>query len=256
MREVVLEIDKVSHYYEKESEPFLVLNNINIDVTAHEFISVVGPSGCGKSTLIFLIAGFIRPSRGKIRHRGVDIVGPSPERGVVFQGDAIFPWLTVYKNVEFGLKNKKISNDRRDEIVRKYIRLVELDGCENMYPKQLSGGMKKRVDIARTLAMDPNTLLLDEPFGSVDAQTKETLQLELLNLWRREKKTTLFVTHDIEEAVFLADRVLIMSRNPGEFVEEINIEFERPRDVKLKTCKEFQDVRYKIIKIIGKLVGK
>jgi len=254
MTDLALKVDNITHYFEKEGEPFLVLNKISLDISNNEFISIIGPSGCGKSTLIYIMAGFLRPTDGKVIHRGVEVTKPDPNRGVVFQADAVFPWLTVYKNVEFGLKNTSLSKNERVKVVKEYVQLVELNGFENLFPKQLSGGMRKRVDIARTFAIDPDILLLDEPFGSLDAQTKENMQIELMRLWQKNKKTTLFVTHDIEEAIFLADKVMVMRRDPGEFVEEVKVSFPRPRKVKLKISHEFTEMRYKIGRIISRLV--
>jgi len=243
---VKIELSHVSHFFEKDGAPFQVLHDISEQILENEFISIVGPSGCGKSTLLYIVAGFIAPTEGRVLHNSVEVQGPSAQRGVVFQTDAVFPWLTVYKNIEFGLELKRIPKSERDSIVRRFISLVELDGSENLYPKQLSGGMKKRVDVARTFALDPDVLLLDESFGSLDAQTKENLQLELLKLWERDKKTALFVTHDIEEAIFLADRVFVMKRGPGEFTHKAVVPFPRPRSRELKMTAEFQALRHEL----------
>jgi NitT/TauT family transport system ATP-binding protein len=252
---VKIELSHVSHSFEKDGQPFKVLNDLNEQIVENEFISIVGPSGCGKSTLLYIIAGFLAPSEGTVLHNAQPVSGPSAERGIVFQTDAVFPWLTVYKNIEFGLEMKRVPKRDRDAIVRRFVSLVELDGSENLYPKQLSGGMKKRVDVARTFALDPDVLLLDESFGSLDAQTKENLQLELLKLWERDKKTALFVTHDIEEAIFLADRVFVMKRGPGEFVEKATVPFPRPRQRELKMTSEFQALRYHLSGVLSKAGG-
>ena len=253
MSDPYLRLQGINHWFEKNGQPFKVLQDINEQIHRNEFVSIVGPSGCGKSTLLFIIAGFIIPSEGQVWHGSRLVTEPGQERGIVFQADAVFPWLTVFENVEFGLKARNIPAAERREIVNRYIHLVQLSGSERLYPKQLSGGMKKRLDVARTFANDPDILLLDESFGSLDAQTKETLQLELLQLWEQEKKTAVFVTHDIEEAVFLADYVLIMGRNPGRIVEKIDIPFERPRQVELKTVESFQRLRQEIREIMSKL---
>lgn len=252
-RPIDIELSHVTHFFEKDGKPFQVLSDINEQVTESEFVSIVGPSGCGKSTLLLIVAGFIRPSGGAVLHRSRPVVGPSPNRGVVFQADAVFPWLTVYKNIEFGLKSKRVPKRERDAIVKRYIALVGLEGSENVYPKQLSGGMRKRLDVARTFAVNPDVLLLDESFGSLDTQTKEKMQLELLNLWERDKKTALFVTHDIEEAIFLADRVLVMGANPGTIVQSVHVPFARPRDVSLKMTPDFQSLRYELAGMMGRL---
>jgi NitT/TauT family transport system ATP-binding protein len=247
-----IQIDNVTHFFEKNNQPFEVLRNISESVEKNEFVSIIGPSGCGKSTLLFIIAGFLKPTKGIVRHADKPVKAASADRGIVFQSDAVFPWLTVYKNIEFGLKRKGFSREERDAVVRKYLKLVQLEGSENLYPKQLSGGMKKRVDVARVFANDPDVLLLDESFGSLDSQTKEHLQLELLNLWEQERKTAIFVTHDIEEAIFLADRILVMRRNPGMIDQCIEVPFGRPRTLDIKMRPEFQKLRYEMHKIIAK----
>jgi len=251
--QIDIELDDVTHFFEKNKKPFKVLENITFKIKKNEFISIIGPSGCGKSTLLFIIGGFIKPTEGVALYRGKVIQGASKDRGVVFQADAVFPWLTVRKNIEFGLESLKLSKEERNKIVTDYIKLVGLEGSDNLYPKQLSGGMRKRVDVARTFAINPSVLLLDESFGSLDAQTKANLQIELLNLWEREKKTALFVTHDIEEAIFLADKVLIMSTNPGKILEVIDIPFGRPRNNDLKFESEFAKLRHHLVYLMGNI---
>ena len=251
--EIDIELDHITHFFEKDKKPFEVLRDINAAIYKNEFISIIGPSGCGKSTLLFIIAGFLHPTRGSARHRGITIQNPNKSRGIVFQADAIFPWLTVHGNIEFGLKSLGLPKEERKKIIKHYVKLVQLEGFDNLYPKQLSGGMRKRVDVARTFAINPDVLLLDESFGSLDAQTKEMLQVELLNLWDREKKTAIFVTHDIEEAIFLADKVYVMSRNPGTIHEKIDIPFKRPRNVELKLEKEFTELRHHLIDFMGSI---
>lgn len=253
--QIDIELDHITHFFEKNKKPFKVLQDITIKINKNEFISIIGPSGCGKSTLLFVIAGFIKPTEGVVRYRGKVIQGPSKDRGVVFQADAVFPWLTVRGNIEFGLKSLKLSKEERNKIVTDYIKLVGLEGSDNLYPKQLSGGMRKRVDVARTFAINPSVLLLDESFGSLDAQTKANLQVELLNLWEREKKTALFVTHDIEEAIFLADKVFVMGTNPGKILEMIDIPFGRPRNKELKFELEFAKLRRHLVDLIENIGG-
>lgn len=248
--QVDIELDHITHFFEKEKKPFKVLQDIDANIYKNEFISIIGPSGCGKSTLLYIVAGFIEPTEGVVCHKGKTVQGPSKDRGIVFQADAVFPWLTVSGNIEFGLKSLKLPKEERKKIVTKYIKIVGLEGSENLYPKQLSGGMRKRVDVARTFAINPSVLLLDESFGSLDAQTKENLQMELLNLWEREKKTALFVTHDIEEAIFLADKVVVMSTNPGTICEVIDVPFGRPREKELKFEKEFTKLRHSLVSLI------
>jgi NitT/TauT family transport system ATP-binding protein len=224
-------------------DELLVLDGIDLDVKEKEFVSVIGPSGCGKSTILYMAAGFFQPTEGVILHRGEPITEASRHRGMIFQSDAVFPWLTVQKNVEYGLRRQGIPSAQRHEIAQDYIDRVGLTGWENRYPKELSGGMRKRVDVARVFANKPALFLLDESFGQLDTQTKERLQIELLRLWQDEQKTVLFVTHDIEEAIFLADRVIVMSQRPSKCISEIVVPFERPRELKLKMESQFQDIR-------------
>jgi NitT/TauT family transport system ATP-binding protein len=241
--DLAVEVDGLSHFFEKHGKPVEVLHDVSLHVRRREFVSIIGPSGCGKSTLLFMVAGFIHPTRGVVSHDGRPIEGPARDRGIVFQADAVFPWLTVEKNVEFGLRMSGVPRAERRRIAHHYLSLVGLEGSERLYPKQLSGGMRKRVDVARTFANNPEVLLMDESFGSLDVQTKERLQVELLTLWEREKKTALFVTHDIEEAIFLGDRVVVMRGSPGQIVDEILVPFERPRDPAIKASAQFQAMR-------------
>ena len=251
-RNFIIEIENLSHHFYKDLKPFEVLHNINIKVSKNEFISIVGPSGCGKTTVLFIVAGFIEPSSGVVRHNGEIVKESNSSRGMVFQSDAVFPWLSVYGNIEFGLRFKRIPKEERSRIVKHYLKLVQLEGNEKMFPKQLSGGMRKRVDVARAFAANPEVLLMDESFGSLDTQTKENLQIELLNIWEKERKAIIFVTHDIEEAIFLADRVYVMSKNPGEIREIIDIPFTRPRELNLKLSNEFTRFRQSIINIMAR----
>lgn len=208
---------------------FTAIKDVNLNIKAGEFLTVVGPSGCGKSTLLDIIAGLSKPSSGEIYIDNKIITGPALDRGIVLQGYALFPWRTVRHNIEFGLEIKGIGKNERSEISTRFIKLVGLEGFEDRYPYELSGGMRQRVAIARALAYDPEVLLMDEPFAAVDAQTRETMQDELLRIWEETKKTIVFVTHSIEEAVGLADRVAIMSANPGCIKEIVNIDLPRPR---------------------------
>jgi NitT/TauT family transport system ATP-binding protein len=195
--------------------PVVALDGIDLAVTQDEFVSIVGPSGCGKSTLLYLLGGFIELSGGQILVDDKPVCSPGPDRGIVFQHFALFPWLTVMGNVEFGLVERGIAKTERREIARRYIDMVKLTGFENMFPNRLSGGMQQRVALARTLACNPDVLLMDEPFGALDAQTRHILQEELLEIWRRQKKTVIFVTHDVREAVLLSERVVVMTARPG-----------------------------------------
>ena len=246
-----LELRGIRHTFgEGAPDAVLVLDGIDLAVGENEFVSIIGPSGCGKSTSLFIAAGLIKPSEGEVLDRGKPVTGPDRNRGMIFQTDAVFPWLTVKGNVEFGLKRQGMPRPDRERIVADYISRVGLSGWEDRYPKELSGGMRKRVDVARVFANNPRALLLDESFGQLDSQTKERLQIELLDLWERERKTVVFVTHDLEEALFLADRVIVMSPRPGRFIREVTVPFGRPRELLLKTEPAFQEIRREIASLI------
>jgi NitT/TauT family transport system ATP-binding protein len=210
-------------------EDFVAIESFSLSIRNGEFVSIVGPSGCGKSTLLDIIAGLTRPSDGSILIDGQEIKGPALDRGIVMQGYALFPWRTVRRNVEFGLEIKGLPKAERREISQKYIELVNLTGFEDHYPHELSGGMKQRVAIARALAYDPKVLLMDEPFAAVDAQIRGTLQDELMRIWEKTQKTIIFVTHSIDEAALLADRVVVMSPHPGRVKDIVPIDIPRPR---------------------------
>ncbi|MBI2466516.1 MAG: ABC transporter ATP-binding protein [Candidatus Rokubacteria bacterium] len=205
------------------------VEDVSLEVRQGEFVSIVGPSGCGKTTLLNMVAGFIAPSRGEILLDGRQVKGPGADRGVVFQSFALFPWKTVLDNVTFGLKMRGLGREERDRLGREFLALVGLAGAEGRYPADLSGGMQQRVGVARALANRPDVLLMDEPFASVDAQTRMTLQEELTRIWQERRPTILFVTHDVEEAVFLANRVVVLSSAPGRVVAELPVELPRPR---------------------------
>jgi NitT/TauT family transport system ATP-binding protein len=227
-------IERVSKSFSPKSrrdagERFVAISNVSLTVEEGEFLSIVGPSGCGKSTLLDLLAGLEPASSGSILVNGRPINGPDQEIGIVLQGYALFPWRTVRKNVEFGLEIRELGKKERREVSQRYIELVGLTGFEDSYPHELSGGMRQRVAIARALAYDPAVLLMDEPFAAVDAQTRELLQEELLRIWERTGKTIVFITHSIEEAIFLSDRVAVMSRNPGTIKEIVEVTVPRPR---------------------------
>jgi len=215
--------EHVSVFYEKDKQDFLAVDDVSLSIQEAEFVVIVGPSGCGKTTFMNTFAGLVRPAKGKVYMDGEEISGPSAERGVVFQQFALFPWKTVYENIEFGLKYRAIPKEQRDEIVRKYVRLVKLDGFENSFPHELSGGMKQRVAIARVYANRPQVLLMDEPFGSLDAQTRTIMQEDLSEVFMTEKKTVVFITHSVDEAIYLGDRVVIMTARPGKIKKVINV---------------------------------
>jgi len=215
-----------------------------------EFISIVGPSGCGKSTLLRAIAGLVEPSGGEVLLDGRQIEGPSAERGMVFQSYTLFPWLTVRGNVEFGSRLKALPTAQRTKIVQEYIEMVGLKGFEHHYPKELSGGMMQRVAIARALANDPEVLLMDEPFGALDAQTRIIMQELLINLWQRTPKTVLFVTHDIDEAIFLSQRVYIMTARPGRIKQTLEVNLPHPRKLDLLTDPVFIEMKRAVLSSI------
>lgn len=206
-----------------------VLERVNLEVREGEFVCIVGPSGCGKSTLLNIIGGFLHQSTGEVVVEGAPVDGPNPKRIFVFQENGVFPWLTVKENVEFGLLHQLV--EERAKTVQHYIDMVALTGFENSYPRELSGGMRQRVEIARALAANPDIIYMDEPFGALDFITRLKMRSDLIRIWQAEKKTVLFVTHDIEEAVQLADRVVVMSRRPATVQTVINVDLPRPRDL-------------------------
>ena len=205
----------------------LALDEVSLAVRDREFLALLGPSGCGKSTLLYLVGGFLPVEQGTILVEDRPIAGPGPDRGIVFQHFALFPWKTVMQNVLYGLEKQAMPRDERLTRAREFIELVGLAGFEDSYPSQLSGGMKQRAAIARTLAIDPRVLLMDEPFGALDAQTRSLMQAELLNIWQRSRKTVIFVTHDVHEAVFLAERIAVMSARPGHIKEIVEARVDR-----------------------------
>jgi NitT/TauT family transport system ATP-binding protein len=221
-------VDGVNHIYRPPAgRPVLALENISLAVRPREFLALLGPSGCGKSTLLYLIGGFLPIETGRISIDGTPIAGPGPDRGIVFQHFALFPWKTVRANVLYGLEKMGLPREERHKRAQSFIDLVGLSGFEDSYPSQLSGGMKQRTAIARTLAIDPKILLMDEPFGALDAQTRHLMQTELLAIWRRSPKTVIFVTHDVQEAVYLADRVAVMTARPGRIKTIVDITLDK-----------------------------
>ena len=245
-RKVKVKIDHVEKIYEGRQGKMIALNGVDLDIYENEFICVVGPSGCGKSTLLNIIAGLLEPTSGEVYVDGKKVEGTGPERGVVFQQYALFPWLTVKKNVMFGLKLKGMSDKEAEEIAMKYIKMVQLEDFVDAYPKELSGGMKQRVAIARAYAVQPEVLLMDEPFGALDAQTRTQLQQELILTWQEEKKTCFFITHDVEEAIILGTKVIVMSARPGRIKRIIDVNLPYPRTQDLKMTKEFLDLKAEI----------
>ena len=242
-RSVKVKIEQVRKVYDTRNGEMIALNGIDLDIMENEFICVVGPSGCGKSTLLNIIAGLLEPSSGKVYCDGREVTGTGTERGVVFQQYALFPWLTVKKNVMFGLNLKGIRGKEAEETAMKYIKMVELEEFVDAYPKELSGGMKQRVAIARAYAVQPEVLLMDEPYGALDAQTRTQLQSELTKTWQEEKKTCFFITHDVEEAVILATKVIIMSARPGRIKKIVDINLPYPRTQEMKMELPFLDLK-------------
>jgi NitT/TauT family transport system ATP-binding protein len=232
-------IDRVSHTYRPaRGRAVLALSDVSLEVRPREFLALLGPSGCGKSTLLYLVGGFLPTETGRILVEGKPVVKPGPDRGIVFQHFALFPWKTVRSNILYGLERQKLPPAERTKRAQDFINLVGLAGFEDSYPSQLSGGMKQRTAIARTLAFDPNILLMDEPFGALDAQTRSLMQTELLNIWKRTPKTVIFVTHDVQEAVYLADRIAVMSARPGRIKTIVENKFGE-RDASILRSKEF-----------------
>ena len=213
----------------KTGAPVTALENISLDVRDQEFSVIVGPSGCGKTSLLRLVAGLLEPTEGAIWLDDRRVTGPGRDRGMVFQSYTLFPWLTVQRNVEFGLKLRGIPPDERHDIARRFLAQVGLDGFERHYPRQLSGGMMQRVALARALANDPAVLLMDEPFGALDSQTRSLMQELLLDIWQQSSKTVLFITHDIDKSILLGDRVYVMTARPGRIKEMVEIDLPRPR---------------------------
>ena len=223
-----------------------VLRNIDLEIPTGKFVSLIGESGCGKSTLLRLMAGLLRPTRGEVRHDGGAVRGINQALGFVFQQDAVFPWLTVEKNVEYGPRSHGLPRQERERLVAEWCETVGLTKFRKAYPKQLSGGMRKRVDLARAYANSPDVLLMDEPFGALDVQTKGKMQEAVLDLWQRTGKTVVFVTHDLEEAVFLSDLVVVLKSRPGEVHSIVPIEIDRPRNEETRLSNEFAAAKRKL----------
>jgi NitT/TauT family transport system ATP-binding protein len=248
---IALEVEGLSKSYTKNGQALQILDVERFAAREGEFITVIGPSGCGKSTFLHIMGGFIPADAGAIRVYGTEVKGPGPDRGMMFQEFALFPWKTVAGNVAWGLETQSAPRARIDEVVAKYLDMTGLADFRNHYPAELSGGMKQRVALARVLAFDPKVLLMDEPFGALDAQTRETMQEEVTRLWERTKKTIVFVTHDIEEAVYLGDRVVVLTARPGRIREEVKIDLPRPRGLEIKKsmqCHEYRNYVWDLIR--------
>jgi len=228
-----------------------VLDGIDLTVGAHELVAVIGPSGCGKTTLLGLVAGFIHPERGVVTAGGRPVSRPGPDRAMVFQDDAVFGWLRVRDNVQYGLKVRKVPAAQRAAMTDRALDLVGLRSSERLWPRQLSGGMRKRVDMARALAADPPVLLMDEPYGALDMMTKQRLQAEFAAIFEQSAMTVLFVTHDLEEAVYLADRVIVLAPQPGRVAGELRVSLPRPRPPELKLSPQFQQLRGRLAELLA-----
>jgi NitT/TauT family transport system ATP-binding protein len=246
-----LQVDKVSLRYQKpDGGMFTALEKVSFEVPDQQFAVLVGPSGCGKSSLLYLTAGLNEPTEGEIYVGGQQVQGPGADRGMVFQSYTLFPWLTVRQNVEFGLKRRGMAAAQRKEIVDYYVNEVGLTGFADNYAKQLSGGMMQRVAIARALANDPQILLMDEPFGALDSQTRLQMQQLLLRVWGNSKKTVLFVTHDIDEAILLGDRVYVMGARPGRIKQILDVPIERPRHLDMVMERSFIEMKREIFGLL------
>ncbi|MGJ5150468.1 ABC transporter ATP-binding protein [Bradyrhizobium sp. SZCCHNS3052] len=247
-----LVIDQVTRIFPARQghAPTRALEPVALTIGNNDFVTILGPSGCGKSTLLRIVAGLDHPTSGKVLLDGREVEGPGADRGMVFQSYTLFPWLTVRENIAFGLRERGVPEDKRNAVADRFIQQIGLEGFENHWPKQLSGGMQQRCAIARALANDPKILLLDEPFGALDNQTRVLMQEMLLGIWERDQKTVLFVTHDIEEAIFLGSRVLVMSARPGRIKADIKIELPHPRSYKIKTSPEFVALKERLVEEI------
>lgn len=241
-----ISVQGIRKTFQLKNEEFVALDRVNLDIADNEFVTVVGPSGCGKSTLMNILGGLEEPSDGRALVDGREVSGPGPERGVIFQQYALFPWLTVRKNVEFGLKVARMPKAERRERAEHFIRMVGLEQFADALPKMLSGGMKQRCAIARAYAVNPSILLMDEPFGALDALTRVKLQEQLLDTWSQEKRTVMFITHDVDEAVFLANRVVVMAARPGRIHEIIDVDLPYPRTEDVRLSPEFGELRNQV----------
>ena len=245
-----LHIHNVSKTYRSDGQEVLAIDEIDLKIKNKEFATILGPSGCGKSTLLRIVAGLIKPTKGIVRLDGNVISRPGQDRGMVFQSYTLFPWLTVTENIQFGLEISGMPKARQEQIAQEFVEKVGLKGFEKTYPRGLSGGMKQRVAIARALANNPAILLLDEPFGALDAQTRSLMQELLTQIWEELHKTILFVTHDVEEAIFLSDRVFIMTARPGKIKAEIDIPLKRPRSYEIKETESFLNLKKQALALI------
>ncbi|MFC6905265.1 ABC transporter ATP-binding protein [Halalkalicoccus tibetensis] len=242
-----IDIDHLTKVYDPEGEDVLAVDDMDLHIEAEEFVALLGPSGCGKSTVMDCIAGYLDPTEGDVVVDGDRVSGPDPKRGVVFQENRLFPWKTVQENVEFG---PQMRNGVEEGRARSILDEMGLDGFEDAYPSGLSGGMQQRAELARLLANDPDIMLMDEPFSALDALTKEIMQKKLIEVWERDNRTVLFITHDVEEAILLADRVVVMTARPGQVKEVIDVDLDRPRDPEVVTTERFTELRERALSVI------
>lgn len=249
---MTLIIKNVSRTFAAKGIMIQALDNVNLEVKDEEFICILGPSGCGKTTLLRVIAGLDKPTSGEILLDGARIENPGQERGMVFQDYSLFPWRTVIDNIAFGLEVMGVDREKRYERAREYLKLLDLEKFENSYPYELSGGMRQRIAIVRAIINNPKLLLMDEPFGALDAQTRNVMQAELLRIWEKKHKTILFITHSVDEAVYLADRIVVMSGRPGTVKEIFNVVLPRPR---IRTSQEANRIRDMILRSLGSQIG-
>ena len=242
-----LQLTDLGKTFDVDGKPVVAVESVSLSIAPNEFVSIVGSSGCGKSTLLNIVGGLEEASRGEVRIGGVPVTGPGRDRGFVFQGYSLFEWLTVAGNIRFALEKSRLSRAEKTERVDHFVNAVGLRGFENAYPRQLSGGMRQRVAIARALVYRPQILLMDEPFGALDAQTRGMMQELLLQVWEDHKVTVLFVTHDVDEAVYLADRVVVLASRPGRIKREIPVPLARPRDYDIVADPEFVAIKREIL---------
>jgi NitT/TauT family transport system ATP-binding protein len=250
----LLRIENLSQSYADDysREVTTAVGDVSFDIPEGQFVSLLGPSGCGKTTVLNIVAGFIRATSGSVTVAGRDVSGPGPDRGVVFQDFALFPWMTVESNVAFGLKMRGVPKAERTRLAHHMIDMVGLDGFAAKYPHELSGGMRQRAGVARVLATEPTMMLMDEPFASIDAQTRRVLQQEVLRIWESQKPTVLFVTHDVDEAIFMADRVIVLSPRPTRVQADIEVPLPRPRSWKwVQTDERFLGLRSELMQMLG-----
>ncbi len=253
---IIIEAENITKTYGRDQRRITAIENLNLKVEAGEFLTIIGPSGCGKTTFLMMAAGLETVPGGTLRYKGEPINGCASRPGIVFQEFALFPWRTVAGNIGFGPELRGIAGSRRHGIVDRFVNLVALRGFENSYPAQLSGGMRQRVAIARALANEPDILLMDEPFGSLDALTRDMMQTELLRIWRETRNTIVFVTHNIHEAVYLADRVAVMSKRPGRIKTIIPIALPRPRNEETMLTSDFTRYVHELKKLVFEEVSE